>query len=93
MARKITMFELHFDGAHFGPSFGEEETPMADEETTDAEIPVNSSSVTRTLVSAVGSVAVASFVGWMAIRRFRGGRGEDDIEITDVEAMATPIDQ
>jgi len=40
MARKITMFELHFDGAHIGPTFGdstEEPDAVVDEMTTAVE--------------------------------------------------------
>jgi hypothetical protein len=40
MARKITMFELHFDGAHIGPTFGdstEEPDAVVDEVTTAVE--------------------------------------------------------
>ena len=35
MARKITMFELHFDGAHIGPTFGDTSGDEGRDDVTD----------------------------------------------------------
>ena len=83
MARKITMFELHFDGAHFGPSAPDvsEQDPddeMADtyyEDASDDEM--DSGRSMRPALAAVGAIAAVSAVGFLAARRFRGG-DEDD---------------
>lgn len=93
MARKITMFELHFDGASFGPTFGatDEERPddetdvgagTADEESADA----SGRSRVRTALPVVGAVAVLSVLGGLAARRFRAGGYDADSE--DAEAPA-----
>lgn len=81
MARKITMFELYFDGAHFGPTTGESPEEDVDEEMaveTDEEYDEEvSGSPIRPALAAVGAVAVVSAAGFLAARRFRGGEDEE----------------
>jgi len=107
MARKITMFELYFDGAHFGPS-----TPEAAEEHPDDEMDadyyeadsgdeMDSGSRVRPALAAVGAIAVVSAAGFLAARRFRGGDEEfgfdepehdhDHVEIGEVEESDEPM--
>jgi hypothetical protein len=103
MARKITMFELYFDGAHFGPS-----APEAIEEGPDDELDAGyyeeeydesaTGSRVRPALAAVGAVAVVSAAGFLAARRFRGGDEDlgfdepehDHVEIDDVEEAEEP---
>lgn len=82
MARKITLFELHFDGAHFGPTIDESPEEDADEkmavesdEKGDDE--TASRSPIRPALAAVGTIAVVSAAGFLAARRFRGSEDEE----------------
>jgi len=105
MARKITMFELYFDGAHFGPS-----TPDTAEEHPDDEMAADydeaesgeemaSGSRVRPALAAVGAIAAVSAAGFLAARRFRGGDEEfdfdepdhDHVEIGEVEESDEPV--
>ncbi|MEF8780404.1 MAG: hypothetical protein V5A46_06975 [Haloferacaceae archaeon] len=92
MARKITMFELHFDGAHFGPSVAEpgEETMGAEDAAAEARRTAETAeeggsdeSTSRgrlPIVLAVVGVLSAASLARVAIRRFRADSG-DDLEI------------
>jgi hypothetical protein len=78
MARKITMFELHFDGIHFG-SPGDEKADAAEQavDPADADGETSGRSRVRPALAAVGALAVVSAAGVMAARRFRGGDDDD----------------
>jgi len=80
MVREITMFELHFDGARFGPSFGSEEDDASDDEHVDADVESDEESSggskLKPLVAVAGLVLVV-----MAIRRLRSGGDEEDYDI------------
>lgn len=88
MVHKITMFELHFDGANFAPSVdgtgkgsSEEHAETMETEVTSGESA--SGSRVPALLALVGVLAVASLVG-VAVRRFRGDSDVDlDLEIED----------
>ena len=92
MARKITMFELHFDGVQIGPArLGgrrdeEREEAQVDEEVADdieGPRPEEGGSRVPRVLAAVGGVVVGIAVGRRLVRRVRGpGR---DIEIEAVE--------
>lgn len=87
MVRKITMFELHFDGANFAPSVDGigKESSEEHAETMETEGTTESASGSRlpALLALVGVLAVASLVG-VAVRRFRGDSEVDlDIDIED----------
>ncbi len=96
MAKKITMFELHFDGAHIGPSFGEkaDTEPEVEESKIEAEPEDATASKGRTIATTVGAVAFVSLLG-LGARRFRTRRSEavgiDDVETA--EATETPVEQ
>ncbi|WP_458207829.1 hypothetical protein [Haladaptatus sp. NG-SE-30] len=97
MARKITMFELHFDGAHFGPSFGEEKEEkmkevMEEETVDDSESAESAPTRSRTMFAVVGAMVVISALGSLVFRRFRGGRG-DDFEVEEIETTENIADQ
>jgi len=85
MARKITMFELHFDGVHFGPTGGD--SPVEDEtDELSFESPEDhgaGSSPVRPALAAVGAIAAVSAVGYLASRRFRGGDDEYEFDESD----------
>jgi hypothetical protein len=104
MARKITMFELYFDGAHIGPT-----APEAAEEYPDDEMDAGydetefddesvAGSRVRPALAAVGAIAVVSAAGFLASRRFRGGDEDlgfdepehDHVEIDDYEEADEP---
>ncbi|MEF8852934.1 MAG: hypothetical protein V5A28_11015 [Haloarculaceae archaeon] len=90
MARKITIFELYFEGAQFGPTVGD--SPEKDDEWTDAEESYEEydekaagRSRVRPALAAVGAVAAVSTVGYLAARRFRGG--DEDYEFDESEPV------
>ncbi|MFC7132542.1 MULTISPECIES: hypothetical protein [Salinibaculum] len=93
MARKITLFELHFDAIHFGTNFGD---ANADEETVDEsaeDVPAESPSGRSVpVVPLVGGVVVAAVVGRRAVRRIRRARSDEasdvSIEMDESEADA-----
>jgi hypothetical protein len=105
MARKITMFELYFDGAHFGPSTPEavedgpdDEMEAGYDETASDEVADSGSSM-RPALAVMGALAVVSAAGLLAARRFRGGDEEfgvdepdhDHVDISDVEESDEPM--
>ena len=82
----VTLFEIHLDGAQFGPTTigGESES----EEATAG--PVEGGSGERSAPGALRfvPVLVAVAVGYAAMRRFRGGGDEDALVATpDAEAV------
>ena len=95
MARKITLFELHFDAIHFGTNFGD---ANAEEETVDEsaeDVPAESPSGRSVpVVPLVGGVVVAAVVGRRAVRRIRRARSDEasasdvSIEMDESEADA-----
>jgi hypothetical protein len=81
MVREITMFELQFDGARFGPRFGSEsEGEDAEEAKTgpehDSTAEASGSSKLRALIAVVGVVLLVT-----ALRRLRNRRSGDDYDI------------
>lgn len=104
MARKITMFELYFDGAHFGPSTPEVAEEDGDDEMeagyyeADSDEGMDTGSSMRPALAAVGAIAVVSAAGFLAARRFRGDDEEfgfeepehDRVEIDDYEEADEP---
>jgi hypothetical protein len=102
MARKITLFELYFEGAQFGPTIGESpeeesEWPESEEsyEEYDEEVPGRSR--IRPALAAVGAIAAVSTVGYLASRRFRGGSEDfefdesDDYEFDESDHVDEPV--
>ena len=102
MARKITMFELHFDGAQIGPSSvdlpskagetsGEDDEKYASE--TEAEDESRSRPVARlVLASLVVSVAVSLLARRLA-RRGDTEEAEEGVGIDEVDAVEGPAVQ
>ena len=94
MARKITMFELHFDGAQIGPAsldFAEEAPasenhPSVDEMETETEMGTmerpSEGRRLRSLVAIAGVLSIVSLIG-VAVRRFRSDSEDLEIEIAD----------
>lgn len=86
MARKITMFELHFDGAHFGPSLGGAVEEPVDEylEQMDVEESPTEANARRRGPALLGLVAVVSIgaIARLAVRRLRTDDDDLEIEIT-----------
>lgn len=98
MARKITMFELHFDGAQIGPASLDfaEDTPASEDHASVDEMGREREMETemgpmerpsggrrlRTLVAIAGVVSIVSLVG-VAVRRFRSDSEDLEIEIDD----------
>jgi hypothetical protein len=72
------MFELHFDGAHFGPPFGEtgeDDGETADSAPIEATVGAAPGSSARKVLAVLGTMAFFSIVGRLAARRFRCGDG------------------
>ena len=101
MARKITIFELYFEGAQFGPTIGD--SPEEDDEWTEAEKydeygeEAAGRSRVRPALAAVGAIAAVSTVGYLASRRFRGGSEDfefdesDDYEFDESDHVDEPV--
>ena len=88
MARKITIFELYFEGAQFGQTIGESpeeesEWPETDESSDEYDEEVAGRSRARPALAAVGAIAAVSAVGYLASRRFRGGDEDYEFEESD----------
>lgn len=93
MARNITIFELHFDGARFGPTFGDEtaddeEAGFEAERASEYDDTADGSRVVP-VVPVLAALAVGFVVGRRLVRRFRSDGSEqvtfDDVEATDDE--------
>jgi hypothetical protein len=93
MARKITMFELHFDGAQFGPSSLDtpettSEVEEVEEYPDDATPETGGRSPRRLVIAAIGvSIGVSLLVRRLA-RRFDSD--DDGITIEEVEETEEP---
>lgn len=98
MARKITMFELHFDGARFGPSFGsesEEEGESVDVESDyddeyDSSEDESGGSKLKPLLAVAGVVLLVTAARRIAKRR--RSEGDYGIEI-DEESESVAAEQ
>ena len=104
MARKLTMFELHFDGVHFGsPATKAADGDSSDDETTDEEaerrheldevVGEESGSRLRSLLFVVGTLAIGTAVGRIVVRQLRERDVEhgDEIEHDEAERTDVPI--
>ncbi|MFB6073547.1 MAG: hypothetical protein ABEJ89_00885 [Haloarculaceae archaeon] len=96
MVQKVTIFEPHFDGASFGPTFGESETTdeaVDEEAVVEAEAESGGFPLGR-VVLMLGVSAVATVVARRLARRFGGEASEDeDIDIAGFEESEAPMTQ
>ncbi len=90
MARKLTVFELHFDGIQIGGSADGTTRDVADDAEDDATEagPVEDEggrSVGGTVLALLATVLVVSYVASKVAKRFDGEEYEADVAIEAVE--------